>query len=319
MHFLNSAMKKNLLSSLIASTVLFSLQALALPAPDTEAVAAEKVVQTNEATEKKADTPVKPLLLTSKESFEKSNAIRTAIKEKNQAAAKAITGPRLWYAGFGLEGSSKAFAGDVKLTADRLKALYPDLISYVAYNDQTVEQMQVPLATLTGIENTTFEIGKLANPQDMAVIMMSSHGNEHILGLKLDGEYYGPITDNYLEINLRKLKQMPTLIIISACHSGSMIPRLKAENRIILTAAAADKVSYGCQPLSENTFFIDALMGKAPDPSMSLNQLFVKLKDDIAAREKKEKLAPSEPQMFVGEKMKKFADLPISAWLKSSG
>lgn len=311
-------MKKNLLSVLIASTVMLSLQALAFPAPDAEPVAAAKLTQSTETTEKKADTPAKPLLLTSKEGFEKSNAIRTAIREKNQAAAKAMTGPRLWYAGFGLEGSSKAFAGDVKLAAERLKALYPGMISYIAYNDQTVEQMEVPLATLTAIENTTFEIGKQANPQDLAVIMISSHGNEHILGVKLDGEYSGPITDNYLEINLRKLKALPTLIIISACHSGSMIPVLKAENRIILAAAAADKVSYGCQPLSENTFFIDALMGKAPDPTLSLNQLFVKLKEDIAAREKKEKLEPSEPQMFIGEKMKKFADLPVSDWLKPS-
>lgn len=311
-------MKKNLLSVLIASTVMLSLQALAFPAPDAEPVATAKAAQSTEATEKKANTPAKPLLLTSKEGFEKSNAIRTAIREKNQAAAKAMTGPRLWYAGFGLEGSSKAFAGDVKLAAERLKALYPGMISYIAYNDQTVEQMEVPLATLTGIENTTFEIGKQANQQDLAVIMISSHGNEHILGVKLDDEYSGPITDNYLEINLRKLKAIPTLIIISACHSGSMIPVLKAENRIILAAAAADKVSYGCQPLSENTFFIDALMGKAPDPTLSLNQLFVKLKEDVAAREKKEKLEPSEPQMFVGEKMKKFAELPVSDWLKPS-
>jgi hypothetical protein len=311
-------MKTRLISFLIAGAVVVSAQADAQPRTDREVPVAEHSAQSAAAAENPGNTVVKPLLLTSKEGLEKSNALRNAVRDKNRTAAGAISGPRLWYAGFGLEGSSKAFAGDVKLTGQRLQELYPDVISYIAYNDQTVETMQVPLATLPGIENATYEIGRLAKPQDVAVIMISSHGNQHILGVKLDGEYAGPISDNYLEINLRKLKAVPTVVIISACHSGSMIDALKSANRIIITAAAADKSSYGCQPLSENTFFIDAMMGKSLNPELSLHQLFAQMKADIAEREKKEKLTPSDPQMYVGEKMKSFADKPISSWLKQS-
>lgn len=311
-------MNNRLISFLIASAAVCCAYADAQPRYEADVPETDKPAQTSPAQESQSKTPVKPVLLTSKEGLEKSNTLRIAVRDKNRAAASAISGPRLWYAGFGLEGSSRAFAGDVKLTDQRLHELYPDVISYIAYNDQTVETMLVPLATLPGIENAIFEIGKLAKPQDVAVLMISSHGNQHILGVKLDGEYAGPISDNYLEINLRRLKAVPTVVIISACHSGSMIESLKSENRIIITAAAADKSSYGCQPLSENTFFIDAMMGKALNPELTLNQLFVQMKAEIAEREKKEKLTPSEPQMFVGEKIKAFADKPVSSWLKQT-
>ena len=311
-------MKTRLIPFLFAGAVVFSAQADAQAYADSEVSVAEKPAQSTSATENQSNKPEKPLLLTSREGLEKSNALRIAVRDKNKAAANAISGPRLWYAGFGLEGSSKAFAGDVKLTGQRLQELNPDVISYIAYNDQTVETMQVPLATLPGIESVTFEIGKQAKPQDVAVMMISSHGNQHVLGVKLDGEYAGPISDNYLEINLRRMKAVPTVLIISACHAGSMIESLKSANRIIIAAAAADKSSYGCQPLSENTFFIDAMMGKTLNPELSLNQLFVQMKADIAEREKKEKLTPSDPQIYVGEKMKAFADKPINSWLKQA-
>ena len=47
----------------------------------------------------------------------------------------------------------------------------------------------------------------------------------------------------------------PTVLIISACYSGSLIPTLSGPNRMIITAARSDRSSFGCQEENEFTFF----------------------------------------------------------------
>lgn len=92
----------------------------------------------------------------------------------------------------------------------------------------------------------------------------------------------------------------PTVVVVSACYSGVFVPALQAPNRIILTAAAADRSSFGCGESDRYTYFDTCVVqwltraGDFPDFG----------KDVIAcvdAREKKEKVdLPSQPQLFVG-------------------
>ena len=64
---------------------------------------------------------------------------------------------------------------------------------------------------------------------------------------------YAPFTSAQFEQALKPLGDTPTIIVLSACHSGSFIPRLERNNRIILVAASAERASFGCSFEDENT------------------------------------------------------------------
>jgi hypothetical protein len=54
------------------------------------------------------------------------------------------------------------------------------------------------------------------------------------------------------------------LVIVSACFSGHFIPPFLSDpGAMVLTAAAADKTSFGCEPSRDWTYFGDALFNHA--------------------------------------------------------
>jgi hypothetical protein len=89
--------------------------------------------------------------------------------------------------------------------------------------------------------------------------------------------------------------------LISACHAGSFIDALKDDGTIILTAAAAERTSFGCSDDSELTYFGEALYQSALPGAATLRDAFSQARELIGAREQAEGLEPSDPQAFFGE------------------
>jgi len=91
-----------------------------------------------------------------------------------------------------------------------------------------------------------------------------------------------------------------TVIVISACYSGIFIPMLRSDTRLILTAARADRPSFGCGETDKYTFFDQCVLESFPG-SRDFPRLAFKVQDCVAAREKAEKIdLPSEPQVSIG-------------------
>lgn len=92
----------------------------------------------------------------------------------------------------------------------------------------------------------------------------------------------------------------PSVIVMSSCFSGQFVPALAGRNRIIMTAARADRTSFGCGEMDRHTFFDDCFLrampmtGDFPDLGNLVQQC-------VAAREQQMKATPpSEPQVSVG-------------------
>ncbi len=234
---------------------------------------------------------------------------------ENLERAKQIEQGRLWYAGFGLDSGSKAFRGDVDLVQKRISQINPLRLSFVMDNHQQTENLDRPFAHLGNINELLKHIGKHKRDTDVLVLFLSAHGNIPFLATEIGDQRYADIQATQLATALEQVKDLPSLIIISACHSGSLIPALEKPTRIIVTAAAKEKTSYGCQPLSNNTFFVEEYFGDAFDPTLSVKANFDSARKRISERETREKLIPSEPQIFIGEKMKNVADRAINQWL----
>ena len=94
------------------------------------------------------------------------------------------------------------------------------------------------------------------------------------------------------------------VLVISACYSGSFVDALKDERTLVVTAAAADKTSFGCSNENDFTYFGDAYINTALREDFSFVAAFERAKDIIARREAAENLIPSEPQIYLGAAMK---------------
>jgi hypothetical protein len=75
---------------------------------------------------------------------------------------------------------------------------------------------------------------------------------------------------------------------------------LQAPRRIIITAARADRSSFGCSPTSRHTYFGEAELRAFAEPDRNLQQIVEAIRAAVASRERQNHYAPSKPQVSVG-------------------
>jgi hypothetical protein len=130
------------------------------------------------------------------------------------------------------------------------------------------------------------------------LVYVTSHGSQDGVGI---GDYV---------LGMRSLQRMigsacrdrPAVIVVSACYSGVFVPYLKAPDRIVLTAAAKDRSSFGCGATDKYTYF-DACAIECLPKSGDFVSFAKRTIACVAAREKQEQVdRPSNPQLIVGDK-----------------
>ena len=92
----------------------------------------------------------------------------------------------------------------------------------------------------------------------------------------------------------------PTVVIVAACFSGVFVPALAGRNRMVLTAARADRASFGCGEADRYTFFDACVLGELPHAhdfialGRAVQRCVARRERALGAR------PPSEPQLDVG-------------------
>jgi hypothetical protein len=139
-------------------------------------------------------------------------------------------------------------------------------------------------------------------PGDGCLVFVTSHGNEYGLSMKVDGEEYKFLTPRRLAgILTRHCNDVPTVAILSGCHSGTFLtPQMEAENRIILTAARYDRTSFGCSADYVYTYFDECLLA-AMDVPGTWRAIFARTSTCVAEKERWKNFTPSLPQAYFGE------------------
>ncbi|HKK07223.1 MAG TPA: C13 family peptidase [Gammaproteobacteria bacterium] len=165
---------------------------------------------------------------------------------------------------------------------------------------------RVPLATATNLKRTLARIGKTMDPDhDVLVLFMTSHGGHRPPELDVD---FWPLALN--QVTPARLKRdldaagiKWRLLIVSSCYSGGFVKPLETPYTLITTAAAADRTSFGCSNDNDFTYFGEAFIRDQLTHTYSFVDAYGKAAAAIHAREGREHLRPSEPQLFVGRKM----------------
>jgi Peptidase C13 family len=251
---------------------------------------------------------------------DKSNAL-LAEQQRSAERLQTVSGTKkVIYAAFALDSSSQAFQGDAILVRDALRSINPQISVLLLSNQLEYSDIVYPFATKENVKNVLSEIARLADKNTIVVLLFSSHGFRNLLSIKIGhGDASDRLTGKELRSYLEGLRPVPTVLIISACYSGSFVPELASENRIIITSASRDRPSFGCSFESQATYFVQEFFQNSFDPSLSLAGFFSQGQKRIADREGKEKRTPSEPQIFVGERMKKLASIPLRNLLVRNG
>lgn len=94
---------------------------------------------------------------------------------------------------------------------------------------------------------------------------------------------------------------VPTVVIVSACHSGTFInSQTRKPNRVILTAAATDRASFGCGTGDQFTYYDRCLLDQF-DAATTWRELATATKACVETTERELGVRrPSLPQSFVG-------------------
>lgn len=163
-------------------------------------------------------------------------------------------------------------------------------------------QRRYPAATPTNLQAALARVGEVMDPnEDLAVIFLTSHGSpDGSIALleqrRLGGALHPPnLRDALVDAGIRN-----RLVIVSACFSGAFIAPLMDENTVVLTAAAPDRTSFGCQPTRDWTYFGDAFFNHALRGGAAILPGYDQALTLIAQWEREQHLTPSNPQRFIG-------------------
>lgn len=138
-----------------------------------------------------------------------------------------------------------------------------------------------------------------ARPGDQCLIFLTSHG-ERGGGLWLSRSDRALTPDQLARALSRGCGAVPTVVIVSACYSGSFTAgKMARPNRVILTAARGDRPSFGCQAHRIYNFFDECLLGALPKAA-TWRSVSDGADRCIRGMEHVLGVQPSEPQAYFG-------------------
>jgi len=137
--------------------------------------------------------------------------------------------------------------------------------------------------------------------EDVLVLYSTSHGvpNEGLVYKDMD-RGAGIISPERLAGMLQPLGFKNRLLMLQACFSGQFVPALKAPGSVVVTAAAEDRSSFGCQAGNDWTLFGDALINHALRQPLPFDLQLRRATALISAAEEEAKLPASNPQISIG-------------------
>ena len=210
--------------------------------------------------------------------------------------------PKAYFLGFAGVGDEKVFSQEIGLASRVLGERYNIGNRTLSLVNDERDLEQAPLASLSALRYALHGLGQRMDvDRDVLFLAISSHGSQDPAIAVSNSELpFNDLTDRDLAEALRQSGIKWRVIVISACYAGGFIDSLKSPTTAILTAAAADRTSFGCGTDSDLTYFGEAFYRDALPEAKSLREAFDKAKAAIALRERRERQEPSKPQAFFG-------------------
>jgi hypothetical protein len=165
--------------------------------------------------------------------------------------------------------------------------------------------LDTPIASRTSLQAALDRVASVMDrDEDVLVLFMTSHGSpDHRFALELGSMQFNALDPATLRGLLDDAGIRNRVVIVSTCFSGAYVAPLASPDTIVITAAAADRTSFGCGNEFDWTYFGDAYFNHALRATHSFTGAFETARPAIEARERAERYPPSEPQISVGERI----------------
>lgn len=199
------------------------------------------------------------------------------------------------------------FLSEVEGTRGILAANYGAGTRSIILANSLVAPLRYPEVSWDNLIASTQALTAVMGDEDVLFFYLTSHGKADGFGLTFHpaagNERTGMRARDLAEL-LDRYHPGPAVIVVSACKSGSFVDDFARLDRLVITASAADRNSFGCRDGAEWTrfgqYFLNVSLRADPDP----RRAFIAALPMIEAAEWWQPWAPaSEPQMSEGSEI----------------
>ncbi|HET9485615.1 MAG TPA: C13 family peptidase [Xanthomonadales bacterium] len=205
----------------------------------------------------------------------------------------------LYVVAFGGDGSERVFRNEVEYVEQLFATRFDAADRVVALINSPGTVGTRPLATRTNLRHALRGIGeRIDRNEDLVLLFLTTHGSEdHELYVALDPLPLAQLGPDDIDTALDEAGIDWRIVVVSACYSGGFIPALAGPRSLVISAARADRTSFGCGAESEFTYFGRALLIEGLNASASPIDAFAHAAELIAKWEREEDLTRSHPQI----------------------
>ncbi len=218
----------------------------------------------------------------------------------------------LYAVGFAGDGNEAVFRNEVEYFAQLLPRRFgaTDRVLPLINHPGTVET--VPVASLANLRSTLAGIGARIDPaEDLVLLFLNSHGSrEHVLSVDLPPLPLRQIEAGDVRAALDDAGIRWRVVIVSACFSGGFIEALRTPETLVITAARADRTSFGCGGDAEITYFGRAFLADGLNRTTDLREAYAIAAREVREWERAEGHTPSQPQIWAGDRI----DAHLARW-----
>ena len=200
---------------------------------------------------------------------------------------------------FAGDGSENVFRNEAEYVEKLFNERYETVGHTLVLVNNPTTLTQRPLASLSNLQSAVDAIAtRMDSGKDVLLVFLTSHGSrEHELAVDLDPLPLDQIAPEDLADVFAETKIRNKVVVISACYSGGFIDALKGPDTMVITAARADRASFGCGTQSAITDFGRAFFANGLNDHDSFTAAFAEARRLVSDWETKAGEEHSDPQI----------------------
>lgn len=205
----------------------------------------------------------------------------------------------LYVIAFAGDGGENVFRNEVEYVDHLFTERYGAIGHTVVLINNPSTLTEYPIASLSNLQVAIDAVAaKMDADQDILLLFLTSHGSkDHELYVALDPLPLDQIEPDDVADLFTDTKIRNKVIVISACYSGGFIDALRGPATMVITAARADRTSFGCGTQSPITDFGRAFFVNGLNDNDSFTAAFAEARRLIDQWETRDGEQHSEPQI----------------------
>ena len=208
-----------------------------------------------------------------------------------------------YFVGFASSAKEDVFENEVK----HIEALFRERLGAEGRTAMLINSRntmdELPLANGPNLESVLKGIARKMGPEDLLFLHMTSHGSkDHRFSVLFESMGLNDLSARRVGEIVNGAGLPWRVVVVSACFSGGYIEDLKSPQAMVITAARADRTSFGCENGREYTYFGEAYYRDSLTDA-DYRAAFDRAVAVVREREARQGYQHSEPQIWVGERI----------------